>query len=102
MHAPQKIQKTNHGETGLLDDGSERAALEVSRVPRQGDPGSGGSRMLQNVMTTGDVMDLKAGPLERSQNVLRLERRKSSTHADSGTSTRISSLTGVLSEGMGR
>lgn len=53
-------------------------------------------------MAASNMMHLKARTSEHSQDVLGLERRKQPAHAGSGTSTRISSFTGALSEGMGK
>jgi hypothetical protein len=53
-------------------------------------------------MAASNMMHLKASMFEHSQYVLGFERWKPTAHAGSGTSTRISSFTGALSEGMGK
>ena len=58
--------------------------------------------MLQDIVAAGYVVHFETGMFEHSQYLLGLERRKSAAHARSGTSTRISSFTGALSDGMGK
>jgi len=69
--------------------------------PWQGYADTGFAVVFQVVMTSRGVMKVESSASERSQHVFRFKRRKPPAHADSGMSTRISSLT-VLSEGIGK
>jgi hypothetical protein len=53
---------------GLLDDRHERPALEVAAVVRESNPQSRLIRMLQVVMRSFGVVDIKARSFESSQN----------------------------------
>jgi hypothetical protein len=71
-------------------------------VPRKRDAQTGIFRMLENVVTPGRVMHSEPSSLRCPQHIFRSKGGKVPAHSVSGTSTRISSFTGILSEGMGR
>jgi hypothetical protein len=47
-------------------------------------------------------MHHEAFPFKQTQNIFRFKGGKPLAHADSGNSTRTSSFTGILSEGIGK
>ena len=85
----------------LLNDRTQRAALQVPTVPGERDAQMFLLRVLQDVVAAADMVHYEALPFEQPQNIFGFEGRNPLAHADSGNSTRTS-FTGILSEGMGR
>src|ERR1700680_4237668 len=97
----QQLRKLVGRVASLIYDRRESSPFQVFVVPRESDAHARPCGMLQVIVTSSRVMEIKSGALEHPKHIFRRERRETRTHAGSGTRTRISSLT-VLSDGIGR
>ena len=96
----KQLQELSSRRASMLDDRRQRAFLQVLVVVRNNDaPAALG--VLEDVVRTAHVMKLEARTPQGAHDILRLESRQPLAHEASGNKTRICSLTGSLSEGMG-